>query len=448
MGSNPTPSAAQRRFSVVLEDPSRGRLVHNWSIIVAGNGYGMDMRGSIRQRGPDRWQVRVPVGRDPSTGRYGYVAREVKGGKRAADRVAAELVAEVERGGHRHQGRHTVSELLDRWMAHIEAQGRAATTLLRYRSAIDVNIKPTIGTVMIDKLEPVEVDRLYGRLAKSGLAPLSVRKSHAILSAAFNQAMKWGWVDRNPIARTSPPTTRGQEIHPPTLAELRRLLDACAEAHPDLGSLIYVAATTGARRGELCGLRWSDIDLEAATLTIARSISDAGKVVTVKDTKTHQARRIALDPATVVVLQQHRELAEQRASAAGLALGPWAYVWSQDLDASAPYRPDRVTGSFCFLRDRLGLCHLTFHGLRHFSATALAGQGVGIRTIAGRLGHANPGITLRTYAHFLDAADREAADAIGEVVAGLYPTSSKRSSASSNARRGTTRRRPSRTEGI
>jgi integrase len=169
----------------------------------------------------------------------------VTGGKWAAQRVAAELVAEVDRGGHRYQGRHAVSELLDRWMAHIEAQGRAASTLVRYRSAIDVNIKPAIGTVFIDKLDPVDVDRLYGRLVKSGLTPLTVRKSHAILSAAFNQAMKWGWLDRNPIARTSPPTTRGREIHPPTPAELGRLFDACAEAHPDLGTLIYVAATTG-----------------------------------------------------------------------------------------------------------------------------------------------------------------------------------------------------------
>ena len=305
------------------------------------------MRGSIRQRGPDRWQVRVPVGRDPSTGRYRYVAREVTGGKRAAQRVAAELVAEVEHGGHRYQGRHTVSELLDRWMGHIEAQGRAASTLVRYRSAIDVNIKPAIGTVVIDKLDPVDVDRLYGRLVKSGLTPLTVRKSHAILSAAFNQAMKWGWLDRNPIARTSPPSTRGREIDPPTPAELGRLFDACADAHPDLGTLIYVAATTGARRGELCGLRWSDVDLDQATVTIARSISDAGKVVAVKDTKTHQARRLALDPSTVAVLQQHRELAEERAGAAGLTLGPWAYVWSAGfgLIDAVPAGP----GHRCFL---------------------------------------------------------------------------------------------------
>jgi integrase len=371
----------------------------------------------------------------------------VKGGKRAAERVAAELVAEVEKGGLRYQGRHTVSDLLDRWMAHIEAQGRAASTLVRYRSCIDVNIKPALGPVLIDKLDPVDVDRLYGRLRKSGLSPLTVRKSHAILSAAFNQAMKWGWLDRNPITRTSPPATRGREIHPPTPAELGRLFDACGETHPDLASLIYVAATTGARRGELCGLRWSDIDLDQNTVTISRSISDAGKVVAVKDTKTHQARRIALDSSTVDVLRYQRELEEVRASEAGVTLGPWAYVWSQELDASTPYRPDRVTGAFCFLRDGLGLGHLTFHGLRHFSATTLAGEGVGIRTIAGRLGHANPGITLRTYAHFLDTADREAADVVGEIVAGVYPASSKRSSASSSARRGTTSRRPRRTEG-
>ncbi len=96
-----------------------------------------------------------------------------------------------------------------------------------------------------------------------------------------------------------------------------------------------------------------------------------------------------------------------------MELGPSAYVWSQELDASVPYRLDRVTGAFRTLRDRLDLRHVTFHSLRHFTATTLAADGVSIRTIAGRLGHANPGITLRTYAHFLDATDREAADALG-----------------------------------
>jgi integrase len=249
-----------------------------------------------------------------------------------------------------------------------------------------------------------------------------------------------GWVDRNPVERASPPTTRGREIRPPTQKELRALLDDCLEAHPDLGSLIYVAATTGARRGELCGLRWSDVDLDLATVTVARSISDAGREVAVKDTKTHQARRVALDQTTVRVLRDHRRLVEQRAHDAQVNLSPSAYIWSQDLDAANPYRPDRVTGAFRSLRDRLGLPQVTFHALRHFAATTLAAQGVGVRTIAGRLGHANPGINLRTYTHFLDAADRDAADAIGKALDGVHPSSAKRPSPSAKGRQGATSR--------
>jgi integrase len=405
------------------------------------------MPGSIRQRGGDSWQVRVSLGRDPESGRYSYATKWVHGTKRDAQKAAAALTTEVERGSHRQTTRHTVGELLDRWMDHIEAQGRAPSTLTRYRSAISANIKPRLGDLPLAKVGPAELDGLYSRLARTGLSPLSIRKSHAILSAAFNQAVRWGWVDVNPVLRASPPSSRGREIHAPTQQELRRLLEECAEDHEDLGNLIFVAATTGARRGELCGLRWSDIDFAAATMTIARSISDAGSQVAVKDTKTHQARRIALDQATTSLLKTHRSRVEERAAAAGTALRSNAYVWSQDLDAATPYRPDRVTGAFRTLRDRLDLPHVTFHSLRHFTATTLAAGGVGIRTIAGRLGHANPGITLRTYAHFLDAADREAADALGLALADLQPASANRSKVSSKARRGTTIRRPSLTDG-
>ena len=407
------------------------------------------MSGSVRKKGTNSWQVRVSLGeRDPKTGRYRYVLRQVHGTKRDAQRAADALAAEVARGGHRQNGRRTVADLLDQWMAHLEGQGRARSTLVRYRSAVNANIKPVLGKVDIAKLEPAQIDAYYSKLLASGLTPLTVRKSHAILSASFAQALRWGWVDRNPVLRASPPSTHGREINPPTLDELGQLLRACAEQHPELASLVYTAATTGARRGELCGLRWSDIDLDTATVTVARSISDAGRMVSVKGTKTHQARRLALDPGTVEVLLAQRERAQARAHAAGTALTPSSYVWSQAVHSCEPYRPDRVSGSFRSLRDRLGLRHITFHGLRHFSATTLAAQGVNVRTIAGRLGHANPGITLRTYAHFLDAADREAAALLGDAMRSVYPASTKRSSANSKARRGTTKRRPSRTDGI
>lgn len=377
------------------------------------------MPGSIRQRGPRSWQVRVSLGRDPATGRYRYVGRYVTGTKRDAQAAAAQLATEVTKGGHQNAGRHTVKELLDAWMIHIEAQGRAASTLERYRSSINANIVPALADVRVDKLTGADLDAFYARLLAKGLNPLSVRKCHAILSASLRQAIRWGWIDRNPIDRASPPSPRHRELRIPTVEEIRALLARAEKRNPDLATLIYTAATTGCRRGELCGLQWADVDLDTATLVVRRSASDADGAVTIKDTKTHGARRLSLDASTVAVLGRHRLAMEERAAAAGTELGQDAFVFSQALDGTAPYRPNRVTSTFNDVRDQAGLKGVTFHSLRHFSATALAASGVGVRTIAGRLGHVDPNLTLRTYAHFLDAADREAAHVMGPVAAGL-----------------------------
>jgi len=379
------------------------------------------MAGSIRQTGPDRWQVRVSAGRDPLSGKYRYVHRTVQGGKRDAQRAAAELATEVQQG-RRPAERGTVADLLEKWMVHLETQGRARSTMIRYRSAIDVRIVPALGWIEVTKLNAADLDAFYGALIRQGLHPLSVRKCHAVLSAALHQAEKWGWIDRNPIARASPPPARPKEIVPPTIDEVRQLVIECEKLNPDLARLFTVAATTGCRRGELCGLQWGDVDFGQATIVVARSISDTPGNVAVKDTKTHAARRMALDPLTVEVLRVQRDAADERARAAGVTIGPTGFIWSQEVDASLPYRPIRVSGTFRTVRDKLGLSTVTFHGLRHFSATALAGRGVGIRTIAGRLGHANPNLTLRTYAHFLEVADREAADVMGELAAGFGST--------------------------
>lgn len=147
------------------------------------------MRGSLRQKGEGHWQVRVSLGRDPVTGRYRTIAREVRGRKRDAELVAAKLVAEVERGAYRDQqvSRHSVADLLGHWMAHIEAQGRAASTLTRYRSVISANIVPRLGDIQITRLGPAQLDTFYGRFRKAGLGTLSIRKNHTILSAARRQ---------------------------------------------------------------------------------------------------------------------------------------------------------------------------------------------------------------------------------------------------------------------
>src|ERR1019366_2489454 len=184
-----------------------------------------------------------------------YVHRTVTGSKRVAQRAADQLAAEVHRGLQPAR-RGTVSDLLEKWMLHLETQSRAASTLIRYRSAIDVRIVPGLGNLEVTKLTASDLDAFYGGLLRQGLHPLSVRKCHAVLSAALHQAEKWGWIDRNPIARASPPPARQREIIPPTIDEVRQLIVECERLNPDLARLFTVAATTGCRRGELCGLQW------------------------------------------------------------------------------------------------------------------------------------------------------------------------------------------------
>jgi hypothetical protein len=200
-----------------------------------------------------------------------------------------------------------------------------------------------------------------------------------------------------------------------------KLLEAADEHDPDFGTVLRVLVATGARRGEVCGLRWSDIDFAGATITIRRSVASVAGGTVVKEPKTHAARRIAIDAATLRTLEQRREHAAALADACRLAFDRDGFVFTSEPDGSRPLHPDTITGGFQRLRERTGLSDVRLHDLRHLHATQLLAAGVPVRTVSGRLGHANAATTLNVYAHFLEASDRQAAD----VIAGLLEKSSQ-----------------------
>jgi integrase len=222
-----------------------------------------------------------------------------------------------------------------------------------------------------------------------------------------------GWIPANPAASASPPKLRRHGITPPEIHDTLALLVAADEHDAYFGTLLRVLAATWARRGEICGLRWSDIDDAAKTVCIRRSVASVARGTVVKDTKTHAARKIAVDAGTLEVLVSHRRLAEELARACRIEFNPDGYVFTSTADRSAPLHPDTVTGGFRRLCDRVGLSGVRLHDLRHLHATQLLAAGVPVRTVSGRLGHANAATTLNVYAHFLDASDRQAADVIG-----------------------------------
>jgi integrase len=337
-------------------------------------------------------------------------------------------VTEVAGGGHAAQDA-TVADLINQWFEMAKPE-LSPTTIRGYQRAINAYILPTLGKVHLARLNTAQIDRLYTQLRQSGgsggrpLAPATVRQVHAILRRALNQGVKWDWLSVNPAQHASPPRIRRPQHDPPAPEDVMRLIDEAAKDDPDLGCLLHVAATTGARRGELCGLRWRNVDLDAQTMTISRSVVEGGKGVAIeKDTKTHAARHIALDADTAAVLTAHRHRMAERSLACGAPLDDDAFVFSSSTDGSVSLQPNDVTKDFIRVRGRIGLDSVRLHDLRHFAATRLLAAGVPVRTVSGRLGHANAATTLGVYAHFIEASDRDAAEALGAVLAsGRHPT--------------------------
>jgi integrase len=356
---------------------------------------------------------------DPTTRRPKYLTRTHQGGKRDAQEALARFVTEVSGGGHRAQDT-TVGDLIREWF-ELASPELSPTTVKGYDWIIKTYILPTLESVPLGKLRTAQLDRLYVKLRDEGgrdggnLSAATVRQVHAIVRRALQQGVRWGWISSNPAALASPPRVRRTEIEPPDPAAVVKLIETATTDNPDFGCFLYIAATTGARRGEICGLHWDAIDLKNRTIVISRSLVEGAHGVMVeKETKTGSVRRVAMDERGADLLTEQLRRCRRRARRSGQTLSPNAYVFSSDVGGTRPWVPNDVTKDFIRLRNRVGLKNVRLHDLRHYSATRLLAAGVPVRTVSGRLGHANASTTLGVYAHFIAGSDRDAADVIGD----------------------------------
>jgi integrase len=373
------------------------------------------VKGSLRERRPGNWELIVQLPRDAITGRQKQLSRMFEGTKREAQRALSALVAEVSTG-KLSSSSTTLNELLARWLDQVDDQ-LSPTSVREYRRIAKKMIGPDLGRTKLSKLTTQRLDAYYAALVRErGLSPASVRHVHAVLRGSLGQAVKWGWIPVNPAASASPPKIRRKEINPPSLADTRKLLAAADEYDVEFAALLRVLTATGARRGEVCGIRWTDIDVGARTLSIQRSVASIAGGTIVKDTKTHAARRISLDDDTIAILEAQRDRVKHRAEVCDVSFNEDGYTFTKTADGSEPLHPDTITGMFGRVQKRAGLKGIRLHDLRHLHATQLLAAGVPVPTVSGRLGHANAATTLNVYAHFLEASDRDAADVIGDLL--------------------------------
>ncbi len=400
-------------------------------------------RGNIETLRSGALRVRVYAGIDPVTKKRHNLIDVVPAGPRArrqAEVIRDRFLHEVaEKRNPRTSA--TVAQLLTRYLDQFDG---APNTLTLYRGYARNHILPVLGHLKVGELDADVLDSLYAEHRRcrshcSGrrsfqhrtdgphacdercrphecrpLAASSVRHIHFLLSGAYTRAVRWRWVAVNPIGQATPPPAPRSNPQPPSARNAARIVTESFR-DPDWGALVWTAMTTGARRGELCAIRISALNLDEGreTVWLRRAIrKEHGRLVEA-ELKSHQQRRVALDAETVVVLREHIERCRARCAALGIDLAPDAFLFSGAPDGSTFARPDGVTQRYERLADRLGI-DTTFHKLRHYSATELITGGVDPRTVAGRLGHGGGGTTtLKTYTAWVSEADQRAATGLG-----------------------------------
>lgn len=373
--------------------------------------------GSLVERpeGSGKWYFRYVTGRDPVTGRLRRRAVTIAAKNKSAAQVKArKILSEAE--SVTTGTSVTVNQLLVEWMRFQYSRGRSPTTLNGYQNTIDVHIKPALGDIKIETLTAHDLDSLYAKCSHDGKKPRTVRNIHTIISAALNQAVKWEWLDRNPALRAKLPEAAPLKLEPPTPEQARALIAACQQKDEVLGAFVFLAAVTGCRRGEVAALRWNSF--HDGLLVVRESAFSVKSRSGVKPTKSGRERVVYLDPTVQQWLSYWRIRCENLAREWEVSIADDAFIVSSRPDGSRFVSLDKMSTDVRKIANRLGIPHIHLHSLRHFAATELLAAGISANDAAEMLGHADPSLTLRVYAHATTDRQKAAASVLARVIQG------------------------------
>ena len=373
------------------------------------------MNGHVRKRGRN-WSVVVDVwcaenGKRKQKWISGFKT------KKEAEKELARVLNDIVDGTYVEPSKVTVSEYLRRWLEDSVKIDVTQATYEQYKRVVENHLIPALGRYPLAKLQPVDIqdflNRIYckGRLdGKGGLCAGSVQHHHYVLKKALKQAVRLHFLSSNPADATEPPRIFRKEMKVLDEHQMAHLLEFC-KGRTMFYMPIMVAIYTGMRKGEIIALRWKDVDFDRTQIHVRQAVQAVSGGLVFKEPKTQKGRRI-IDLPSLAVDELRCHKVEQAKNK--LRLGP-AY---QDYDLvcakpnGQPMHPICVSDGFSRWLKKAKLPHVRFHDLRHSHATQLLKQGINIKVISERLGHANIGITLEVYSHVLPSMQREAADSI------------------------------------
>ena len=369
------------------------------------------MKGHLKERSPGHWGIIIDVP-DPATGKRRRKWHSFKGTKRQAQIECARLISAIQTGDYLEPSKTTLAQFLERWLEHIKTQV-TPKSYERYAGLVRQNIVPLLGAIVLTKLKPAQISTAYavalagGRKdsKEGGLSPRSVGHMHRVLKQALGQAVKWQDLTRNPADAVEPPMVEWKPMKTYDLPQTAELIEAVRGTPIEMPTLLAVLC--GLRRGEICALRWRNVDLVTGQISVVESLEQTKAGLRFKSPKSGKGRTVALSATMSDELRTHRILRAEDMLKLGQALSDEDHVIAH-VDGSI-VQPIYISQHWARTIRKTGLAHLRFHDLRHAHATHLLANGVHPKVASERLGHSRVGITLDLYSHVMPGMQEDAA---------------------------------------
>lgn len=369
------------------------------------------MKGYIRKKGDNSWQITLDTGRG-SNGKRRRHFETVHGRKSDAQKRLAELLVNIEKGIYATPGKLTLAEHLRNWLNGYVKTNCSLKTLDTTECIVEHHLIPALGHVQLRQLYPQAIQSYYAKACEK-LSGRTVHYHHRILSQSLRYAMKQGYLGRNPCDLVDPPVPRKKPMRTLTPAELETLLDNASNNH--FYPVYYTAVSTGLRQAELLGLRWRDIDLDFLSLSVNQVLYKRRRVCEFKEPKTaHSRRRVSLTPKLALFLRGYKEERERLYRELGKELSLDDLVFANF--EGRPIDPGVLSHTFAKIVKKTSLNGVRFHDLRHTFASLMLLRGAKPKVISEALGHASVAFTMDTYSHIIEGMQEEAMALLDEVL--------------------------------
>lgn len=375
--------------------------------------------GHIRQRSASSFEIRYSLPADPATGKRRTETMTLRGSRKDAEKELRNKLRGLDIGDYVEPNTITTRGYMQQWLGIVKGQVTPKTHE-RYEEIVTGFISPALGNHKLSKLMPIHIQNAYNEWEaggrrdgkEGGLSPRSRLHIHVILKSALKNAVQLQLLSRNPAEAVKPPKAGRIEMKTLTTAQSAQLLSATK--HTRLYWPVLIALTTGMRRGEICALRWKNVDLDKAVVRVVESIEQTRKGVRFKAPKTGKTRVVtlpsfAVEELCILKVDQAEELLKL-----GVRQNSEVLVCGRE-DGRA-LQPDTLTFRFAsFMKEHKALPKVRFHDLRHTHATQLLSSGIHPKIAQERLGHSSIAVTLDTYSHVTDNMQNDAATKLDNV---------------------------------